>query len=256
MNNPPLEFLNKVYLEEVNIKRADIDLDFDLSQTISGLIWKSIPNGHKWIHYFPIYDLEFNYLRGQPVKILEIGVYRGASLKLWKKFFGKEVTIIGIDIDSNCNKFSDPSNNIYVEIGSQSDPEFLNSINNKYGPFDLIIDDGSHAVSDQVTSFNSLFLEGLKDGGKYWIEDLEGNYWDNGLKDRAYTTMDLIKQLIDLQNSFYLNSNYEKFLKGSSSLQNEFFIPRISTCLEKISFYTGVSVISKKNKSIPLGVHL
>jgi 23S rRNA U2552 (ribose-2'-O)-methylase RlmE/FtsJ len=247
---------NAEYLVDTNLSRPDLDLDFELSQTLSGSIWKTIPQGHKWLHYFPIYDQEFSHLRGKNIQILEIGVYRGASLKLWKKFFGENARIIGIDIDQNCKQFDQSIKNIHVEIGSQADPVFLKTLIDKYGPFDLIIDDGSHVVSHQLASFNALFLEGLKNSGTYFIEDLEGNYWDNGLKDRKHTTVDLIKLLMDLQNCIYLNSSYGKFLLNSGQTQNNFIVPKIATLVQKISTYRGVAVVTKKNQIPPLGIHL
>lgn len=250
------QLLNYEFIEETNFSRPQHDLDFELSQTLSGSIWKTIPEGHKWLHYFPIYDQEFSQLRGKNIKVLEIGVYKGASLQLWKKFFGENAIVVGVDIDQNCKQFHLPAKNIHVEIGSQSDPIFLKNLIKNYGPFDLIIDDGSHVVSHQLASFNALFLEGLKNGGIYFIEDLEGNYWDNGHKDRTQTTMDLFKVLIDMQNFIYLNSSYDKFLVNSDSLQDKFMLLRIATLVEKISTYRGVALITKKIQSPSLGIHL
>jgi hypothetical protein len=50
-----------------------------------------------------------------------------------------------------------------VRIGSQADPEFLRRVVREFGPFDLIIDDGSHHSSHIIATFNHLFDAGLKD---------------------------------------------------------------------------------------------
>ncbi len=92
------------------------------------------PGGHKWLGYFQTYDREFGRYHGKSPRVLEIGVYRGASLQLWRRFFGDGATIVGIDIDESCTAFNAPEHDIHVEIGDQSDPVFLQSVVDKYGP--------------------------------------------------------------------------------------------------------------------------
>ena len=33
---------------------------------------------HKWMHYFDIYDRWFHPFRGQPITVIELGVYHGS----------------------------------------------------------------------------------------------------------------------------------------------------------------------------------
>ena len=47
------------------------------------------------------------------------------------------------------------------------------------GPYDVIIDDGSHHPAHQLASFRFLFLRGLAAGGTYVIEDTETSYWEH-----------------------------------------------------------------------------
>ena len=39
----------------------------------------------KWKHYLEIYDRHFSKYRGTDVHVVEIGVYQGGSLQMWKK---------------------------------------------------------------------------------------------------------------------------------------------------------------------------
>lgn len=254
----PAECLSAELLQEVVLGRTkrDLDLDFRLAQTLSGAIWRTIDGGHKWVHYFDIYDREFSRLRGTRPKVLEIGVYQGASLKLWHKFFGEGTMIVGVDIDPSCAKHTDPDKRIFVETGSQADPEFLARVLATYGKFDLIIDDGSHVVSHQIASFNHLFLDGLKDGGIYWIEDLEGNYWEQGHRDMEPTTVDLFKHLVDLQHAVYRGTDYQNFHLTGPTRRDEFNVPRVATLVDRITFHRGVIVVDKLTQSPPLGVHI
>ena len=38
----------------------------------------------KWYHYFDIYHNHLRRFQGQPVTVLEIGVYHGGSLQMWR----------------------------------------------------------------------------------------------------------------------------------------------------------------------------
>ena len=60
---------------------------------------------HKWHHYIPIYDRYFSRWRNTNFRFLEIGVWNGGSLEMWRKYFGDEAVIFGIDIDEDCRRF-------------------------------------------------------------------------------------------------------------------------------------------------------
>ena len=64
--------------------------------------------------------------------------------------------------------------------------------------FDLIIDDGGHTMNQQFISFKHLFPT-LKDGGFYFLEDLQTSYWDQygGGYKKEGTMIEHIKNMID-----------------------------------------------------------
>src|SRR5450755_2756362 len=81
---------------------------------------------HKWQHYFEIYDKHFSRYRNKKFVLMEIGVSKGGSLELWRKYFGKECEIIGIDINPACKQFETENTKIF--IGSQADKAFLSQL--------------------------------------------------------------------------------------------------------------------------------
>jgi len=102
--------------------------------------------------------------------------------------------IVGIDIDPNAKQYQ--AGNIYIEIGSQADKQFLNNIELSHGPFDIILDDGSHITSHQKQSFETLF-PGLKSGGFYIVEDVCTSYWNDYITVGEPSMIEYCKTLVD-----------------------------------------------------------
>jgi SAM-dependent methyltransferase len=157
---------------------------------------------HKWRHYFAAYDREFAPYRAAPVKMLEIGVARGGSIALWRQFLGPEAQIVGVDINPRCKGFEAPG--IAVEIGSQADTAFLAELVSKHGPFDIILDDGSHRMADQITSLEALW-PALRPGGTYAVEDIHTSYFTRfgGGYRRPESFVEHAKAKIDVQHMWW-----------------------------------------------------
>jgi hypothetical protein len=90
---------------------------------------------HKKVHYLDVYERHFARFRGQPVRMLEIGVSEGGSLDLWRAYLGDSATIFGIDVDPACAAKAEPPNQ--VRIGSQADPAFLRAVVAEMGAPDM-----------------------------------------------------------------------------------------------------------------------
>jgi hypothetical protein len=69
--------------------------------------------------------------------------------------------IVGVDIDKSCKAHERADENVFVRIGSQADPDFLAEVTKEFGPFDIILDDGSHKIHHQNISFGALFRSSL-----------------------------------------------------------------------------------------------
>ena len=153
----------------------------------------------KWKHYFPIYEKHFGPIRNKPIKILEIGILNGGSLEMWRYYF-PEATIVGIDINPVCKEHEQEG--INVRIGDQTDENFLQSLIDEFGDFDLIIDDGSHHVNHVNKTFQFLFTK-LANGGIYFIEDTHAAYWTShgGSITALQSINNVAKDLIDSINA-------------------------------------------------------
>lgn len=148
-----------------------------------------------WIHsYTRLYDRHIGYLRPTAKKILELGVFRGASLLLWKEAFPK-AHIYGIDCKSRDDiMFNQKDKRLTFLHGNQQDQDFLSKQVTPHGKFDIIIDDASHRGDQMIESFNLLW-QNLNYKGWYVLEDLYGHY-RKGRK----SMMPFIKDMIDKMN--------------------------------------------------------
>lgn len=163
---------------------------------------------HGFHFYAQHYENHFRSFRRKPIKLLEIGIggydhplKGGSSLRVWQHFFPSAL-IYGLDIH---DKSAHDTRRIKTIVGDQADPGQLEAISNTYGPFDIIIDDGSHLSQHVVLSFRSLFPL-LKPNGIYAVEDLQTSYWEeafgmrwDGSSDRnaLHTSMGFFKSLAD-----------------------------------------------------------
>jgi hypothetical protein len=155
----------------------------------------------KWLHYFEIYERHFARFRGRAVRVLEIGVFHGGSLRMWRDYFGPAATICGLDINPACLGLAEEG--IEVLVGDQTDREFLRRLRLSTLPFDILIDDGGHRPEQQIASFEELYPH-ITPEGVYLCEDLHANYWADygGGVRRPGTFIEYSKALVDRVNAW------------------------------------------------------
>lgn len=100
--------------------------------------------------------------------VLEIGIFFGESLKMWNEYFINS-KVYGVDITDRYIKDLIKENKYNILIGNACSENILTQLNNL--TFDVIIDDGSHFISDQINSFNIL-KNRMNPNGIYIIEDV------------------------------------------------------------------------------------
>ena len=115
-------------------------------------------------HYEPLFEP----WRKEPIVLLEIGVWRGASMASWLEYF-EDARVIGLDCDSGCWKTDNPRYTWF--FGDQCNESFLFDVCETLPRLDVVIDDGCHQPHAQAKSFQCLWPK-LSPGGIYCIEDI------------------------------------------------------------------------------------
>jgi hypothetical protein len=103
--------------------------------------------------FLNFYAQFFDSIRHRPMRILEIGVLNGASTRMWRDYFHNG-HVIGVDINVAARKHI--GERLSIHIADQSKEVDLAKIAKKLGPFDLIVDDGSHVWDHQILTFKRL----------------------------------------------------------------------------------------------------
>jgi len=188
---------------------------------------------NKFDHYFDVYDRYFSRFRNKKITIVEIGVYQGGSLQMWRNYFGKEAIIWGIDIDPRCKSLEEE--NTHILIGSQEDPLFLRSIIDKIGVIDILIDDGGHTQNQQIITFEELYKQVNPDGGIFLCEDVHTSYMNvyGGGHKRKSSFIEYSKSIVDQLNAYYTE-------------QSSLVINDITKTTNSIHFYDSIVVFEKK----------
>lgn len=188
--------------------------------------------------YLPIYDKCWTPIRNCPITLLEIGIGRGGSLKMWKEYF-QNGCIFGADLEEHKLYKEDRINTILI---NQDSIESIKSLI-PLGPFDIIIDDGGHQMHQQINTLITLF-DSVKKNGYYIIEDVCTSYWPHfggSYPVSQLTTVEYLKHLCDEVNKLYIGyANY-----GSAKNSRE--IPNFNVKnIKSISFHQGVIIMEKK----------
>lgn len=194
----------------------------------------------KWKHYFEVYDRHFSSFRNKEIVLLEIGVFQGGSMQMWKKYFGPKAKLYGVDIDPRCKDFEEE--NIEIHIGSQSDPDFLENLKKKIPKIDILIDDGGHTMNQMKVSFDHLFNH-IQPNGIYLCEDTHTCYhwrYGGGYK-RMNSFTEYAKNMIDYINAWH-------------SEQKSFQINDFTKTIHSIHFYDSIILIEKRLMEPPVSL--
>jgi|TARA_R110002153_G_scaffold23791_1_gene76519 ubiquinone/menaquinone biosynthesis C-methylase UbiE len=125
--------------------------------------------------YHTVYEKEFDSVRNDEINILEIGVFKGDSIRAWLDFF-PNATIYGSDtfqriVPGDIDVLNHPrvkwlkADSTNIAIRDQIKKEWPRI------RFDIIIDDGLHTPAANAKTLHNLYPL-LKKDGKYYVEDV------------------------------------------------------------------------------------
>lgn len=184
--------------------------------------------------YIIRYNKYFQPLQKEEINLLELGVYKGGSLLMWRNYFNKG-TIVGLDIDPV--KLDDSIDRIHIYQGQQQDKQLLDRIRkeNTSDGFDIIIDDASHFGELTSLSFWYLFENHLKPGGIYVIEDWGTGYWGKWPDGKEYNLKIGSRNKINwIRNYIYILLNKTMYHVASSK-KKEIIIKILRRIINKIT---------------------
>jgi SAM-dependent methyltransferase len=187
------------------------------------------PGIWKWEHYFDIYARHLSKFVGKKVEILEIGIYSGGSLEMWRSYFGENCHIYGVDIEEACKAYE--NDHVSVFIGDQANRTFWSTFKDTVDGIDILIDDGGHMPEQQKITLEEM-LQHIRPGGVYICEDIHGAF--NNFSTFAAGLVNELNNL-NLLSDNTLGSNVTQF----------------QAAVHSIHFYPYVVVIEKHLVSPP-----
>ena len=212
-------FFYKKDLDMISIKKKEL-FNKDLS-----FLFKYFDSYKLLEGYAYFYHENLKELKGKKLDILEIGVARGDGIASFYFYFPYS-NLIGVDNNPFKIRYkSKRIRNMYVDISSRQILKNLtNHLNQK---FDLIIEDCSHKLIDQILCFSENF-KNLKKGGIYIVEDL--NFPE------IHKMYNPTNEAVDLKTILKkINLGEEIFTKFMKENEIEY----IQNNIENIKFYKG-----------------
>lgn len=189
--------------------------------------------------YFNIYENLFKEYKDNPITFVEVGIFGGGSLFMWKKYFHPKSRIIGIDLNPLSKDYEKHGFEIF--IGDQEDPNFWKNFYKKVGKIDILLDDGGHTDLQQIQTLLS-GIKKIKDNGLIVIEDVHASYLTEFGNPSKNSFVNYSKKIIDLLNYRYSGLNKLKYKKN---IINELYKKYIFS----ISFFESIVSFRINKKS-------
>ncbi|AWW45636.1 class I SAM-dependent methyltransferase [Polynucleobacter paneuropaeus] len=185
--------------------------------------------------YFEIYEFLFSGYIDKPITFIEVGVFNGGSLHMWRNYFGPKARIIGVDLNPIALELK--SEGFEIFIGDQESPDFWSHLKKIIGCVDIILDDGGHKNGQQIASlWHGVDL--IRDGGVLVVEDTHTSYFKRFGNPSPTSFINYSKRIIDKINSRF------KYVKSSGG--------KYVDCIWSISYFESIVAfhINRKNSIV------
>ena len=128
--------------------------------------------------YLPLYQKLLRKKRKTAKNVLEVGISRGGSIKLWHDFF-TNAKIYGLDTINSYEVWNAIKNKDRIILHTYTDAYnieiFTSNFLNKNIKFDFMLDDGPHTLESMI-QFIKLYSQIMTPDGILIIEDVQS--WD------------------------------------------------------------------------------
>lgn len=142
--------------------------------------------------YTIFYDSIFKHLKNEQLTLAEIGIFKGASLLMWRDYF-PQAEIHGYEYSKSFinhfkENFSSERINLY-EIDVTRDASIRSSFKAAGLLYDIIIDDSTHQMDDQIRIIQNVYPF-LKPGGIFIVEDIFKKYKEQDYIDKLESVLE------------------------------------------------------------------
>ena len=205
--------------------------------------------------YAVIYERFLAARRLEPLRLLEIGVWKGGSLRMWESYL-PNAQIIGID--NLPNIVQENAQRTEILIGDAADQQFLIDAAHRFsgGKIDIVIDDASHILDQQVPTFETLFPF-VEERGLYFVEDISGSRFKDGNR-RVLPFLDFLDYSWNLaqQTTFFPDdqiSNYHhirdiRILSGAE--RDQLRVSYWNSNLGSVHYFHNLCVFEKLHRQL------
>ena len=152
----------------------------------------------KYDTYFPVYDEILSKYRDKEITLIEVGVFNGGSLFMWRDYFGSKARIIGVDLNPAAKMWEQHGFEIF--IGDQASEAFWQQLFGAVGPVDVLIDDGGHTNLQQIVTVHCA-IEHIRDGGVLIVEDVHTSYFREFGNPWGRSFVGFASKIVDAVNS-------------------------------------------------------
>ncbi|HWH94957.1 MAG TPA: class I SAM-dependent methyltransferase [Baekduia sp.] len=194
--------------------------------------------------YTQAYHRLLGHVRDQRLRVLEIGLYNGGSLRMWRDYL-PNATLHGIDIEPRALAYQDEIPNAQVRLVDQGDAAALDRfVAELGGNYDFILDDGGHTMVQQIVSFEVLWPQ-VMPGGVYAVEDLGTSYFkEYGGEDLGHpaTAVAYVKDLVDAVNRRDILAPPP----NTTSAVHPVLAAQVRRDVASVHFHPGLALIVKK----------
>jgi hypothetical protein len=204
-------------------------------------------SARKSIAYFAEYERILAPHRNDPITIIELGVWNGASLLSWRDYL-PNATIVGIDQAKEAPPAIRGERRLHFVSGLQDDPDVLARAVQIAGAMPLLVlDDCSHIARVTKRSFFYLFPY-VTPGGSYVIEDIGTSFlhelFDEGQIFREPPTVDLDPNIIEFPSHINGLVGFAKQLVDHSQRAVATRTP-LTIPIERVTFIGNMAIVDK-----------